>query len=150
MIFIDAVLRIYRYILLALLFSYYMNSSIGTCVKKLKLTIMVLLLLVDGEVDPLNQPMWVMAGDGESVSAIVGEAFTPLLRRVSPMFARLPFCDIVGLFFTSVRKLLPIARSSFVGIEARARVASACLPGDIKFVYEGYCKPGRLPGTRDI
>ena len=112
----------------------------------MKLTIMV--LLVDGEVDPLKKPMWVMAGDGERVSAIVGEAFTPLLRRVSPMFVRLPLRDIVGLFFTSVRKLLPIARSSFVGIEAR--VGSACLPGDIKFVYEGRCKPDMLPGTREI
>jgi len=63
------------------------------------------------------------------------------------MFTRLSFFEMVGLYFTSVIKLLPMAKSSFAGCEV-------LFPGvaklAIKLIYEGLFKPETLPGERDI
>ena len=79
-----------------------------------------------------------------------GDAFTPLLMRVSPILVRLSFFETAGLFFTSVKKLLPMPRSSLVGIDGRYPRGVYLPCGEKKFVYEGRCKPDILPGERDI
>jgi len=59
----EAVFLIFYDIILAFEFSYKMNSSIGTCVKKLKLT--SALLGVFGYVWDMLKPIVVMFGEGD-------------------------------------------------------------------------------------
>ena len=97
-------LRILDDIVFALECSCMINSSIGTCVRKLKLT--SILFGVWGEVRFITRES--MFGEGDCESIRPGEYFIvafPL--RCSLIFLRLSCCFMTELVFTSVRKLLP-------------------------------------------